>query len=107
MVIPLVIGLFYQTFTDESMSFRTFYDNFLINLDGKEIFVLIQTLVLLVDIWVIGGAAGRQIIDRNRPNFLTGGITFFLLWILLFTSSSLTAAIAKTIIWGKKGLNLP
>lgn len=103
LTISIVTGVTYQIFADEPINVATFPDNFLKNLDGNEVFVLIQILVILAGIWLIGGTAGRRIIDKNNPKFLTGALTFFLLWVLLFTSSTLTAAIENSMIWGQKG----
>ena len=103
LIIPLVIGLAFQIFTDEQMSIATFFDILLKDLDGNEIFILTQILVIMTGIWLIGGAAGRLIIDKESPSFWVGGLTFFLLWVILFTSSTLTSAIENTMTWGQKG----
>jgi hypothetical protein len=103
LAIPIVIGLTYQIFTDEPVSILTFFGNLITDIDDNRIFYIVQALVLLLGIWLIGGTAGRLIVKQNTSRFLVGGLTLFLLWILLFISSTLTTAIKNSIIWGQKG----
>lgn len=103
LAIPVIIGLAYQIFTDEPINVVTFFKNVLNNADGNEIFLLIQIAVVLIGIWLFGGIAGRLIIDKEQSKFKVGSLTFFMLWVLLLTSSTLTAAIENTITWGEKG----
>ena len=71
--------------------------------DGNSIFLLIQIIVVLIAIWFFGGIAGQLIIDKEKSKFKVSVLTIFMLWILLFISSTLSAAIENTINWGAKG----
>ena len=71
--------------------------------DGNEIFLLIQIIVVLIAIWFLGGISGQLIIDKEKSKFKVSVLTIFMLWILLFISSTLSTAIENTITWGTKG----
>ncbi len=101
--IPIIIGLTYEIFTDESGSFVTFYNNMINDADGNEIFLLVQIVVVLTGIWLFGGTAGRLIIDKEKSKFMVGVLTIFMLWVLLFISLTLSSGIENTITWGVKG----
>jgi len=103
LTIPIVIGLTYQIFTDEPISVVTFYKNMFRDADGNEIFLLIQIVVVLTGVWLFGGAAGRLIIDKEKSKFRVGVLTIFMLWVLLFISSTLSAGIENAITWGARG----
>ena len=70
---------------------------------GNEIFLLIQLAVILLGIWFIGGISGQLIIDKGKSKFKVSVLTIFMLWILLFVSSTFSAAIENTMTWGIKG----
>lgn len=103
LAIPILIGLSYQVFTDEPISVSTFFQNMFKDVVGNEIFLLIQIVVLLFGIWSFGGLSGRLIIDKGKSKFKVSVLTIFMLWVLLFVSSALTAAFENTITWGIKG----
>lgn len=105
LAIPVVIGLYYQVFTDEPRSVITFIKNMFKDIKGNEVFLLIQVIVMLTGIWFFGGIAGKLIIDKGKPKLKVSVLTIFMLWILLFISSTLTAAIENTITWGTKGFS--
>lgn len=90
---PIIIGLFYQIFTNEPISVNIFFENLKHDLKGNEFFVLTQIIVILFGIWIFGGIAGRLIIGQKRNKFFIGWLTIFLLWILLFFSCTLTDGI--------------
>ena len=69
LAIPILIGLFYQVFTDEPISVSTFFQNMFKDVVGNEIFLLIQIAVLLFGIWSFGGLSGRLIIDKGKSKF--------------------------------------
>ena len=104
MAIPFIIGLAYQIFTNDPISNATFYSNLIKGLNGNEAFVIIQVPVLLAGIWTIGGLAGEAIIDNCYPNRVIGFFTFFMLWILLFISCTLTEGLINYFTWGIKGI---
>lgn len=103
LIIPAIIGLTYQMFTDEPLSVATFYDNLLNDFKGNEIFVIVQTLVLLISIWLIGGLTGKLIIDKDYPNKVISFFTFFTLWVVLFISCGLTGGLIGSMTWGIDG----
>ena len=103
LTIPVIIGLSYQIFTNEPISIVTFFKNMFKDADGNSIFLLIQIIVVLIAIWFFGGIAGQLIIDKEKSKFKVSVLTIFMLWILLFISSTLCAAIENTINWGAKG----
>ena len=99
-VIPTVIALITQISVDTIL---TFHHNLIQDLKGNEIFIAIQVIVLIVGIWFIGGKIGQHIIEKGKSKYLVGGFTLFMLWVLLFVSSAITAAIGNTIYWGPDG----
>ena len=99
----MLIGLSYQVFTDEPISVLTFFQNIFKDAVGNEIFLLIQIIVVLAGIWLFGGISGQLIIDKGKSKFMVSVLTIFMLWVLLFVSSTLSAAIENTITWGTKG----
>ena len=103
LLFSILIGLFYQIFTDEPISILTFFDNRFNDLLGNEIFLLIQVVVMLLGIWFIGGISGNLIIDKGKSKFKVSVLTVLMLWVLLFISLTLNAAIENTMIWGVKG----
>ncbi len=70
---------------------------------GNEIFLLIQLVVILVGIWLIGGISGQLIIDKGKSKFKVSVLTIFILWILLFVTSTFSVAIENTMTWGVQG----
>jgi ABC-type multidrug transport system fused ATPase/permease subunit len=104
LTLPAIIGLTYQLFTDKPLSVSTFYGNLLNDLNGNEIFIIVQTLVLLTSIWFIGGWTGRLIIDQDYPNKIISFLAFFTLWIALFISCALTGGLIRSMTWGVDGL---
>ena len=103
LIIPIIIGLSYQLFTDEPKSVLTFYKNSFNDIAGNEIFISVQVIILLIGIWIFGGISGRLIINKEKSRFRVSVMTILLLWILIFISSTLSAAIENTITWGIEG----
>jgi hypothetical protein len=103
LLFPVLIGLFYQSFTDEPISILTFFKNMFKDVSGNEIFLLIQVAVSLLGIWFVGGISGQLIIDKGKSKFKVSVLTIFMLWILLFASSTFSAAIENTMTWGIEG----
>lgn len=101
--LPILIALFYNTFTSESLSIATYYSNLTKGL--LEDFGLFTVLVVLMSVcvWFIGGLTGKLIIEKNKPKFLVGFLTFFSLWILMFVFWTLLSAVKNSIIWGLSG----
>jgi hypothetical protein len=102
-VLPGIIALTYQIFTDQSISVTTFYKNLKHDLKGNEIFVIVQIFVILLGIWVFGGIASYLIIKKKRNRFFISWLTIFSLWILLLFSSALTAGITDLLKYGQDG----
>ncbi len=105
LVLTVVIGLFYQIFTDEPISIITFFKNIFGDVVGNEIFLLIPLGAILTGIWIMGGLTGQLIIDRHKSKFMVSVLTFFMLWVLLFISLTLSNAIENSITWGAKGFS--
>ncbi|MEX2484831.1 MAG: hypothetical protein WED10_09730 [Brumimicrobium sp.] len=103
LVLPLLIALFYNTFTDGSLSVSNYYSNLTKGLIEDFSFLIALLIILLIGIWFIGGLTGRLIIDKNKPKFLIGALAFFSLWVLLFLSLTLLTAIENTFTWGLSG----
>jgi hypothetical protein len=103
LIIPAVVGLAYQLFTDENLSIATFYGNLMNDINGNEVFVVIQILVLFTSIWLIGGLSGRLIIDKDYPNKVIGFFTFLILWTFLFISCALTSGVIRSMNCGISG----
>jgi hypothetical protein len=103
LVIPIFVGFFYQIYTNEPISFLTYFQNIFKDADGNEIFLLIQVIVTFTGIWFLGGISGQLIIDKQKSKFKVSVLTIFILWVLLFISSTLSSAIENTITWGTKG----
>ena len=70
-------------------------DNFL--------FVCIQTVLLLIQILIIGGLIGELIIKKGKNKFLIGGLTLLTMWLLLFLTCAVTAGIMNSIKYGRQG----
>ena len=103
LAVPVVIGLIYGVFTDEPVSFLIFFENMFNDAVGDGIFLVLPVVVILMGIWFMGGISGRLIIDKEKSKFKVSILTFFVLWVLLFISLTLSDAIENSIIWGAKG----
>ena len=101
--LPILIALFYNTFTSESLSISSYYSNLTKGL--LEDFGLLTVLVVLmtVCVWFVGGLTGKLIIEKDKPKFLVGSLTFFSLWILMFVCLTLLNAVKKSFTWGLSG----
>lgn len=101
--LPILIALFYNTFTSESLSIATYYSNLTKGL--LEDFGLLTVLVVLmtVCVWLVGGLTGKLIIEKDKPKFFVGSLTFFSLWILMFVCLTLLKAVKKSFTWGLSG----
>lgn len=102
-ILPAIIALTYQIFTDESISVTPFYKNLKNDLRGNEIFVVVQILIILLGIWGFGGIASWLIIKKKRNRFFISWLTIFSLWILLFFSSAITTGISDFSKYGQNG----
>ena len=101
--IVLIIELYNLVFIDH-VSGSTFLKNQLNYLYSNMGFFGVQVIVMSGGIWVIGGIAGQTIITQKfRHKMLVGGLTLFLMWVLLFISSALDVAIEYSINWGWEG----
>ena len=69
----------------------------------NSLFVGIQTIVLLIEIVIIGGLIGELIIKRGKNKFLTGGLTLLTMWLLLFLTCAVTGGIINSIKYGRQG----
>jgi hypothetical protein len=75
--------------TGESLSdlstriFRGLIDN--------SVFLVVQVLMALIGIWVLGGLITSQI-QKRKNFFVTAGLAFLTLWLILFVSATLTAS---------------
>ena len=87
--VPLTLGRVLETYRNE----------FVENVD----FVAIQTILTLVAIWYVGGLCGQLIIEKGKNKFIIGGLTFLLMWILLFITSAVTGGIMNSINYGLDG----
>jgi hypothetical protein len=101
--LPILIALFYNTFTSESLPISTYYSNMTKGL--VEDYGLLAALIVLMSfcIWFIGGLTGKLIIEKNKSKFLVGFMTFFSLWMLMFICLTLLNAIKKSFTWGFLG----
>ena len=101
--LPILIALFYDTFTSESLSITTYYSNLTKGL--LEDFGLLTVLVVLITVcvWFVGGQTGKLIIEKDNPKFLVGFLTFFSLWIIMFVCLTLLNAVKKSFTWGPSG----
>lgn len=101
--LPILIALFYNTFTSESLSVSTYFSNLTKGL--LEDFGIFTLLVVLMTtcVWFVGGLAGKLIIEKDKPKFLVGSLTFFSLWVFMFVSSTLLNAIIKSFTSGLSG----
>ncbi len=104
-VFPIIIVLFNQLFGDKSMSAFTFFKNVFLSVEENELLIVIQVVVLFIGIWFFGGLAGRQIIDKKKSKFDHSFLAIFMLWILLFVSSTISSAVANTLTWGEGGFS--
>ena len=100
---PILIALFYNIFTSESLSISTYYSNLTKGL--LEDFGLLTVLVVLmiVCVWFVGGLTGKLIIEKDKPKFLVGSLTFFSLWVFMFICLTLLNAIKKSFTMGLSG----
>lgn len=103
MVVPIFIGVISHFSSGQSLSIGFFFKSIFEDVNDNVIFLLIPTIALLVGIWLFGGIAGQLIIDKGKSEFKYGFLTVFMLWILLFISSTLSAAIENSVTWGLKG----
>ena len=86
---PLTLGVILETYKNEFL--------------GNVHFVAIQTILILVAIWFVGGLCGQLIIVKEKNRFIIGGLSIFLLWTSLFICSTLTAGIMNSIKYGVNG----
>lgn len=101
--LPILIALFYNTFTSESLSVSTYFSNLTKGLlEDFGIFTLLVVL-MTVCVWFVGGLAGKLIIEKDKPKFLVGSLTFFSLWVLMFVCLTLLNAIKKLFTSGLSG----
>jgi hypothetical protein len=78
---------------------NTYVDLFFENID----FIFIQTAIQLVSIWVLGGCIGRLIIDNGKNIYLVGGLSFLILWIILFIGAMITTGVVNSTKYGWQG----
>ena len=100
---PILIALFYNTFTSESLSISTYYSNMTKGLIDDYDLLAALIVLMTVCIWFIGGLTGKLIIEKNKSKFLVGFMTFFSLWMLMFICLTLLNAIKKSFTWGFSG----
>ena len=74
---------------------RDFLDNYL--------FVGIQTVLIIIEILIIGGLIGELIIKREKNIFLVGGLTLLTMWFLLFLTCAVTSGMMNSINYGLNG----
>ncbi len=103
LIVPAIIGLIFQLFIDDRTSLVTFYSNLWEDVLENKAFVITQTVTLILFIPILGGFAEHLIVQYKRPVFLVGGLTIILLWMALFLSSIVTAAIENTGPFGQLG----
>ena len=102
-MIPVVVSLSYQVFTDEPISIITFFKNIFNDVNGYGFSIIIPITSIATGIWVLGGFAGRYIIDKNISKTKIGFMTVFILWGVLLISSTLGAGIENSITYGFSG----
>ncbi|WP_276498168.1 hypothetical protein [Pontibacter litorisediminis] len=100
---PIFIDIFFQIFSDSPKSAITFFKNLTTEIIDNKVFYVVQAIFVSIAIWLLGGAAGRLIIEKEKSKSLVGALTLFLLWVILFLSSTLTAAFQNYLIWGQEG----
>ncbi|ALI99994.1 hypothetical protein [Rufibacter tibetensis] len=96
LITPLIVDLILQLFMDTKSSSFTFYINLLEAIRENKLFVFIQTLVGIVSIYFLGRFAEKQIVEHKRSSFFIGALTLLSLWLILFLSSMLFAAVEST-----------
>jgi magnesium-transporting ATPase (P-type) len=74
---------------------RDFLDNY--------VFVGIQTVLIIIEILIIGGLIGELIIKREKNQFLVGGLTLLTMWFLLFITCAVTGGIMNSVNYGLNG----
>jgi hypothetical protein len=68
-------------------------------LTDNSVFLLVQILVTLFGVWALGGLLTDQI-QKGKNFFITAGLAFLTLWLILFISSTLTASTLDAVEMG-------
>src|SRR5688500_6587496 len=103
LIVPIVTSFIFQFFLDGGTSVITFCSTLSEGIKANKGYTFIKSLTLIYSIWWLGPFAERLIIEYNKPAFLIGGLTLLLLWMVLFLSSTITAAIENTGSFGELG----
>ncbi len=105
LIAPLIVGLTFQLFLNDGSSALTFYSNIFREITDNYLLIFIQTLFFAAYVWVAGTVIGRSIILNGKSKYLVGGLSFFVLWLVLFAGTTLTDAIINSTRWGKSGFD--
>lgn len=98
-VLPVAVSIILLLYNG-SGSIDFFYQNLYKEVEANCLFISIQVIVLFSAVWCLGPMLAKQILEKKENYYTTSALNVFLLWLIIFVSSSITSGIQSSIVFG-------